>query len=538
MSNMKRNKITGIISLLMAGTIMLSGCGSAAGQETAGDSASSDSGIVAAQDNEDEYEERVALSIWAYGNSQTTSQYSSPADTVFWQNISEKFNVDFTFLDNSGGQEALSLLIGTDDLPDIIIDYDGTFPGGMQKMLNDGSIIALNDLMDAGYMPNLQAYLASDPAVDRVVKDDNGRYACAPMIRSADSPVVFSGNYVREDWLNDLGLEVPTTLDEMEKVLIAFRDEKGADCGYCMSNQRELTINAFGIKEGMYVDTTDNKIHYGVLEEEFLDALTTLNRWYEEGLIDPDAFTQDSNAVFAKIASGRTGLSWGWTAEAFNRVNTMKSETPEMEWKACPHPVAKEGDKFIVDLSSGYRVDSLGGCIAATCKYPERAARVLDYLYGEEGHEIANFGEEGITYEIVDGQHVYTDYVLNNPDGLTIEEALQIYAGNGNKPFVVDKEYQYGQHPLETQKYALSLWATPDGTIKNLPPESLSPEESSEYYSIMTDINTYKDEMVLKFILGTEPLENFPEFIDNLKKMNIERAIEIKQTEYDRFLAR
>ena len=43
---------------------------------------------------------------------------------------------------------------------------------------------------------------------------------------------------------------------------------------------------------------------------------------------------------------------------------------------------------------------------------------------------------------------------------------------------------------------------------------------------------------MLKFILGTEPLENFPEFVENIRNMNIERAIEIRQAEYDRYLAR
>ena len=77
--------------------------------------------------------------------------------------------MDMQFLDSSGGNDALSLLAGTDDLPDIIIDYDTTFPGGVQKMLSDGSIIALNDLMDQGYLPNFKAYLETDPEVYRAV---------------------------------------------------------------------------------------------------------------------------------------------------------------------------------------------------------------------------------------------------------------------------------------------------------------------------------------------------------------------------------
>ena len=63
-------------------------------------------------------------------------------------------------------------------------------------------------------------------------------------------------------------------------------------------------------------------------------------------------------------------------------------------------------------------------------------------------------------------------------------------------------------------------------------------EEVAEYNSIMTDIQTYVDEYKLKFILGTESLDNFPQFVENIKNMGIERAIEIRQAEYDRYLER
>ena len=93
-------------------------------------------------------------------------------------------------------------------------------------------------------------------------------------------------------------------------------------------------------------------------------------------------------------------------------------------------------------------------------------------------------------------------------------------------------------YPLDVQKKSLDVWATPDGKVKNLPSLALSAEETQEYSDIMTDIKTYADEFKLKFIMGTEPLENFPQFVENIQKMNIDRAIEIQQAAYDRFCAR
>lgn len=95
-----------------------------------------------------------------------------------------------------------------------------------------------------------------------------------------------------------------------------------------------------------------------------------------------------------------------------------------------------------------------------------------------------------------------------------------------------------GGYAYDVQKKSLDVWATPDAPIKDMPPQTMTNEEVQEYNSIMTDIQTYLDEFKLKFILGTEPLENFPQFVENIKNMNIDRAIEIRQAEYDRYLAR
>ncbi len=547
---MKRNVMKRMLGLSLAGAMltgMLAGCGGAPAdtQGAAADQAATgqqgteqkqaDQEEAPAADAGTEKGEPDKLTVWAYWTN--SDLYSDQGDWEYWQAIEEACNVDLEFLDSSGGKDALSLLAGTDDLPDIIIDYDFTFPGGVQKMLSDGSIIALNDLMDSGAMPNYKAYLETDEEVDKLIKNDQGQYAWAPMIRRPDSPLVYNGNMIRQDWLDELNLSMPETIEEMEEVLVAFKEKKNCDAPFSfIYGDYRLMTNAFGVLEGMYVDG-DNKVHYGAIEDGYLDFLTLFHRWMSMGILDPDAFTQDADAFFAKVASGRAGLVWGYTGGTLGKIQTMQAENPGMDYQPAPNPVLHAGDAFIVDQSN-YRVNNIGGTISATCENPEAAARVLDYNYGEEGNMLANYGKEGVTYEMVDGKPQFTEFVLNNPDGLSIEKALSIYAGCNNKPFLVEKEYMLGGYAYEVQKKSLEVWATPDATVKGLPPASMTEEELSEYNSIMTDIQTYVDEFKLKFILGTEPLENYPEFVENIRNMNIDRAIEIRQTEYERYLNR
>lgn len=546
---MKKKYVNRMLSFSVASVCLLSaaltGCGSTDQAESG--NAAADEPAAAADEAADNGEaespaetdassaEKATLSIWAYWTN--SDLYSDQGDWEYWKAIEEACNVDLEFLDSSGGKDALSLLAGTDDLPDIIIDYDTTFPGGIQKMLSDGSVIALNDLMDNGFMPNYKAYLETDTEVDKLIRNDAGLYAWAPMIRRPDSPLVFNGNMIRQDWLDELGLSMPQTIQEMEDVLVAFKDQKGCDSPFSfIYGNYSIMVNSFGLSEGMYIDE-NNKIRFGAIEDSYLDFLTLFNRWMNMGLLDPDAFTQDADAFFAKIASERTGLVWGYTGGTLGRIQTMQAENPAMNYQPAPNPVLNAGEAFPVDQSS-YRVNPIGGAISATCSNPEAAARVLDYTYGEEGNMLANYGQEGITYEMTDGKPVFTDFVLHNPDGLSIEKALSIYAGCNNKPFLVEKDYMLGGYAYDVQKKSLEVWETSDAKVKNMPPSSMTEEEVAEYNSIMTDIQTYVDEFKLKFILGTESLDNFPVFVENIKNMNIDRAIEIRQAEYDRYLAR
>lgn len=225
---MKRNYIKygkKILALSLAAVLgaasLTTGCGQSSSTEASNKENSSSEAAEAGTEAT-----APVLTVWSdWGIS---DYFKDQGDAYYWKAIEEATGVDLQFIDSSGGKDALSILVGTDDLPDIIIEYDGTLPGGVQKMLADGSIVPLNDLMDAGKLPNFKAYLDSDPEADKLCKNDDGLYAWAPMIRKPDSPLVFNGNMIRQDWLDELGLQMPETIQEMEDTLLIFKEKKDA----------------------------------------------------------------------------------------------------------------------------------------------------------------------------------------------------------------------------------------------------------------------------------------------------------------------
>lgn len=530
---MKKNShiLVGTILITSLMASMLSGCGRKDDEKLPQQISSEQTDMAR---TEDEVSEKDKLTVWSAWD--ISDQFSNQKDAYYWQEIEKNCNVELEFVDTSGGKDSLSILIGTEDLPDLIIDWETTLPGGIDKALADGSIIPLNHLMEEGKLPNLKSYLQQDPEVDKLCKNDEGLYPWAPMIRKPDSPLLFSGNLIRQDWLDELGLEVPETLSDMENVLLEFKEKKGCDSAFSFSwNDYGIIVHSFGVSEDMYLD--GDLVKYGFMEDNYREFLKLFRHWMEEGIVDPDGFTQNIDAFYAKVATGRTGLIWGFTGSLISQLDAMKKENPEMNYQPIPNPVLNSGDTFLMDISAS-RINNFGTMISSTCQNTDAAARVIDYFYSEEGTVLSNYGVEGESFEYQDGKPVFTDFVLHNPDGLSIQTALSLYAGSNNKSFLVEKGMMNQLYALEEQKKSLEVWAAPKSEIRKMPPVSLTSEEVEEYNSIMMDINTYVNEYKMKFILGTESLDKFEQFKEDLRKMGIERAIEIQQNAYNRFCER
>ena len=239
------------------------------------------------------------------------------------------------------------------------------------------------------------------------------------------------------------------------------------------------------------------------------------------------------------MATGKYGLVNGNVGSDFGQVAVMQKENPGMEWVPIPWPSLESGEEFTVNAGS-YRVeDNYILWIPRTCKNPEAAARVIDYWVSEEGTALTRYGVEGLSYDWVDGKIVFKEVVTNDPNGLGLADALEMYTGpNLINPGVMTRESRMNSYTMQEQLDALEVWDYPDNTTRVLPAISMTTEELEEFNMLITDIKTYAKEYRMKFILGSESLDKFDEFREGLVDLGIERAIELKQAAYDRFLAR
>lgn len=482
---------------------------------------------------------QITLTYWTNLNNSLVGVVSDLGQLKMYEELENRTNIKVKFKHPPAGQdkEQFNLMIASRDLPDII-EYDWLqYPGGPSKAIQDNVIIKLNQIIDEK-APNLKKVLKENPNVKKQVETFDDSLYVFPSL-GLDKLKTFDGLIIRKDWLDDLNLSVPETMDEWTAVLKAFKEKKGATAPITlnpwMMNSREIFNGAFNVGINFYID--NGKVKYGPYEPAFKEYLEYMYNWYKEGLLDPDVAVNDEKTMEAKILSGKSGARYGYIGGTIGKCLQVKQDA-QFDLVAAQYPVLRKGDapNFVVRKWE-YRGEG-SAAITSANKYPEESAKWLDYLYGEEGNMLKNFGIEGLTYTMKDRQPKYTDLITNNPDGLTISQTMSNYfRANYPSPGLSDDRYleQYYTFPQQTE--AAKLWSKyADNALQvTYPSVSLLPEEAEEMVSIMAEVKTYQEEMFFKFIMGVEPLAKFNDYIDQIDKMGIKRAIEIKQKALERY---
>jgi len=555
-----KKRIVAILTGLSMTVTLLAGCGDAKKQESVQNApkaesssqteTSSASQTAEENNNTDGFTYPLTdgskLTYWAELNQNVSANYVNLGETPFAQAWMEQTGVeiDFQHPPANQGKEQFSLLLADGNLPDLMEYAWMSYPGGPEKAIQDGNIIALNDVFEQ-YCPNLMKYLEENPDIERMIKTDEGHYYVFPFIRGDDALCNTIGLMLREDWLKELNLEVPTTIDEWHTVLTAFKEKKGATAPFTWEyTMGALTqVNPFAYAYGTtqeFYKGTDGKIYFGAVEEGYKEYLTTFNQWYKEGLLDQDLATLALDQVSAKMTNGSAGASMGWAGSRMGTwINAAQATDSDYMLVAAPYPTLVKGDKpEMGQIDNRYPNQ---GCVAITtsCQDVETAARLLDYAYSEEGHMLFNFGIEGESFTMIDGYPTYTDTILNNPDGWSVAQSLSAYIrGNYNGPFVQDIRYLEQYYTIDNQKETNAVWGATNAASYKIPPITPTAEESKEFSTIMNEINTYRDEMTLKFIFGTENLDDFEDYVKTIENMGLKRALEIQNAALERYQER
>lgn len=493
------------------------------------------------------------LTYWVPNHTAASSQMKTYAEMGMYKELEKVSGVKVEFqhppIESSQAQEQFNLMIATNELPDVIEASWGAtsgavirYPGGPEKAILDKKIIKLNELIDQ-YAPNLKKLLADHPDWKKQISTDEGSIYAFPFLRGDDKVRVFFGPSIRQDWLDKLGLKMPETIDEWYNVLKAFKEKdpngngKADEIPIYLDKNLFATdapfLGAWGINYSFYQD--GGKVKYGPIQPEYKDFLTTMNKWYKEGLLDKDFAAPNDKLFDNKMTTNLLGATASFNGGGIGKyAGLMKDKDPKFALEAAPYPVMKAGDKAIWGQKD-FAYNGVGAAISTANKNPIETVKWLDYAYGEKGDLLFNYGVEGASYKMENGKATFLPEILNPPAGTSIQQSIAKYnRATWSAPFVLSDNFQMQYLALPQQKKALEIWSKPTAERK-IPLVSPTQDESSKFASIVTDIQTYQDEMLLKFIMGVEPLDQFDQYVKKIQSMGIDEAINIQQGALERF---
>jgi putative aldouronate transport system substrate-binding protein len=172
--------------------------------------------------------------------------------------------------------------------------------------------------------------------------------------------------------------------------------------------------------------------------------------------------------------------------------------------------------------------------ITRDCKNPEIAIQWINYVWGsDEGVRLNEYGLEGKTYTIgTDGKPHYTDFVLKNPAGLDMYNALRSLGASDTvlvrTPMDVYIEMQKGAKSLPFEQSIIQYRAEPFPSIMS------TVAEQSVLDVVSPDFNSYVTEMQVKFLTGAEPLSKFDDYVATLGKIGLDKLLGVYQSKYNR----
>jgi putative aldouronate transport system substrate-binding protein len=246
-----------------------------------------------------------------------------------------------------------------------------------------------------------------------------------------------------------------------------------------------------------------------------------MNKWYKAGYIGSDFPGLNIQQQQALFDSGSQGLIIDACVVTYNRARMLGFEAD-----SAPYPRLEANQRLHWNYSDAFPQGGELTLVTAASKHIPEACRWL------------NYGLEGKTWTYVNGVPTFTDYALN-------------HEYQGGDPNVLLKVTFTAKLTYPDVACSINLALTPQSRAMRmkymddplldkaliLPPFKMTPDESTEVSRIMGDIRTYCDEMTLKFITGEVPLDQWANFVRQVKALGIDRAVEIYQAAYRRYMS-
>ncbi len=498
-------------------------------------------------------EEPITFTYFMRFNPQVQDWCQDMSDNLFYSTLEEKsgVHIEFELFHPMNFSEQFNLQMASQDYADIYCEAASGYTGGYDKGVEDEVFLDLTPYIEE-YAPNYNAIINMNDQNRRDAVTDEGRVVFFAAAYDDGQPCG-KGPMIRADWAKEFGMDPAeiNTYDEYEQYIEQAYNTHGATVQLPMSGDPGFgyltagygTLASFGnsFEATLPWFQIDGTMYSGVLADGFKDYVKMVADWYQKGWIYHDFMNEDfgmqGGADIGMVTSGESSL-W-WAEKDYMEQYNQSAQDPNFEIAAIQDAVKNEGDVTHLGQTNFDTLSTTSNCVISTaCQEPEIAVQWMDYRYTEEGATLANWGVEGVTYEVdANGNKQYTDLIVNNPEGMTATLAQFRYMLQ-NTVCLTDVSAK-NQGMTEQQLEAPEIWMTDKDNSWGCPTTlTMTTEEADEYNSKAGDITTYGQENFLRYIIGDAPIEDLDSFVDTCISMGLEDCQTIQQAALDRYYAR
>jgi len=490
-------------------------------------------------------EDTVTLKILASG----TKDFNQNAWTE-WLEEQTNIKLDYDMAIGPEARDKLNLAVAAGDLPDVIA-YFGLTLADQQVLADQGVVMPLNDLIERhGF--ETKAILNKHPEIREQLTLADGQFYSLWNYASVLHVSLAHKMWIYRPWLETLGLEMPTTTEELHEVLKAFKtgdpngtgmaDElplSGSTASWCEPDR--FIMNAFVFNDRMM--SKNLMLDGGVIKASFSqpgwqEGLEYMHTLFEDGLVDPQIFTQDRDMLTA-MTEGEPNMVGAVQALWYGQFTRYGGETGRYaEFEAVP-PL--EGPTGLRQTPwNPYQPLATGTwLITKDCQYPEVAFRLADFFYNYEATMRNVWGVKGLDWReglpgevAIDGGPAR--FAMLRPWSIDPDTFMNVSVNYQPDEVRAGQIEQEGDVETVLFRISQNVYAPFGVQDKVLPFLAFTAEQAAELGELDMVINSYKDQSFAEFVTGAlNPDRDWDTYLDRLNGLGMQRYLEIYQEAYD-----
>ncbi|MFV0399425.1 MAG: hypothetical protein ACK5LX_02245 [Oscillospiraceae bacterium] len=474
-------------------------------------------------------EEPVTMTMFAILNGEVDLN-----DNIGFKKYEEMTNVHWEIQSAMGVdiQEKRNLLLASNQYPDVFFK-SGMPVADLDKYGPQGMFVDLTDAIE-NHAPNFKKVLEDRPAIQQVITSEDGGIYSLPEV-SQQLPVDNIA-YMNTKWLENVGMEMPTNLDELYNVLVAFKEQDANGNGdpndeipYIFTggdpntNTFYFLLPYFGVNIDYGTKTTrkDGKLEYVMNSDVYKEYLAWNKKLYDEGLMYQNSFSTTNDQ---RQAIGMSGDTLGFMFEMGIFLSVGRER--DSDWDGM-NPF----EQGVLPVSTGATPGTL--VVTDSCEDPNLVVAWADYNYSEEGGILSWLGVEGETYILnADGTWEWNQGDFKDLTNLRQAAAIQ---GAANHPSIQPQLWFTGTTDANEKLLNQIRDRLVEQGAEPFPALKYTDADNKTVAAIKNDIDPYVLQYAAQVVTGQKDLDaSWEEYVTTLENMGLSQMMEIYNTAFEK----